>query len=165
MARIPKTGMAKTMREWMRRQRSPFTRKRIWEALGVPPGPERVAVHRTVQDFITRGEICVVKACETGQDRRQQTTYRYNQTWKTGYVRELGRKIYKAIYLADSSFTGSAIQRLAEAPDRSYVTKILKKLTDEGHLVRVGKKPCEHGRGFEHLYRIAQRDRYRIEIL
>ena len=63
MARVPKTGLARRIREVLREKfsRKAFIPKEISEALGIPPGKEREKVSIALKDFRKRGEVVRLK--------------------------------------------------------------------------------------------------------
>jgi hypothetical protein len=63
MARVPKTGLAKRIREVLRErfEKRPFRPKDVAEVLGIPPGKEREKVSMALKDFRARGEVVRLK--------------------------------------------------------------------------------------------------------
>lgn len=152
---MKKTGLAKRMREWMREQKRPFTRETLYGALNIPVGPERIKVYAALKDFLERNEAIA--------NPESENNYRYNHAWKPGYQDGIRQKILKAIYVLNSRFTVSDIQRISGARDKSYVTKTVTRLYRGGYLTRIAKR--RRGSGAEHVYAVMSRDRFRMEIL
>ena len=152
-----KTGLAKKMRFWMKEQKRPFPRDALYTGLNIPVGPDRIKVYAALKDFIERGEVFVFQIPDGSQ------RYSYNYTWKPGYQDSIRRKILKAIYVSNSRFTVSDIQRISGAPDKSYVTKTITRLYRSSYLTRIAKRKT--GMGTEHVYAVTSRDRFRMEIL
>ena len=63
MARVPKTGLAKRIREVLKERfrRKAFVPRDVAEALGIPPGKEREKVGIALKDFRKRGEVVRLK--------------------------------------------------------------------------------------------------------
>ncbi len=156
--KTPKTGLAKRMREWMSKQRRPFSAAQISDALGLPPGKERDKVRNAIPDFIRRAEIFPVKR------NRRQILYGYNPKWFRIHKGSLNKRIYKAMYVS-GQFTISEIQRLSEAPDRSYLDKMARALKKAKHIKQIGRRVRANGIGVEILYFIPDRDRFRLEVM
>ncbi|HUT71099.1 MAG TPA: hypothetical protein VMW89_10525 [Desulfatiglandales bacterium] len=78
---------------------------------------------------------------------------------------KLKKKILKAAYVSHTKFSASDLQKLSEAPTLNYVQKIIRKLRAAGYLRQVARRPCPHGIGFEKLYGVCDRDRFRIDIM
>lgn len=106
--RVPKTGLAKRIREVLRERfrRKAFRPREVAEALGIPPGPEREKVATALKDFRARGEVV----------RLSDGKYRY-----VGGELQHGRprprfkiRIARAIYY-QRVFTVAEIAALAEA--------------------------------------------------
>ena len=155
---IPKTGLASRIRELIQKRKQPFTPRHLYEALGIPKGPCRDYVRLAIQDFRARGEIE-----EAGFGK-----YRYNRAYQqkraTGKM-QLKKKILKAVYVSHAEFLASDLQKLSGAPNLNYVQKIIRKLRAAGYLRKVARRPCLHGIGFECLYGVCDRDRFRIDIM
>ncbi len=156
---IPKTGLAGRMRAWMSGAGHPFSRADIYAALGVAPGPERERVARAFHDFLKRREVVPVP-----DGRAKAMRYRYNAAWRKGTKAGLRSRILKAMYFS-GTFAVTDIRRLAGTEKRNYADKIAKRLTREGFLQVVGRRPCAHGAGAERLYHIVNRDRFRLEVM
>jgi len=164
-SRIPKTGIASRMREWMSKQRKPFTTAQIADGLGALPGKEKEKICNALADFITRAEVVPLGKYVL---RRKPTVlvnrYAYNPAWHRVHKGTLNKRIYKAMYVS-GTFAISDIHRLSEAPERSWVDKIAKALRKKGLIQVVGRRPCTHGIGAEILYYIPDRDRFRLEVM
>ena len=161
-SKIPKTGIASRLRVWMSGRGQKFTLLHIWAALLIPAGKEHERAYKALQDFIQRGEVVPL-----GPDRRTKPPteyYAYNPAWHKVNKGVLGRRIYKAMYVA-GQFAVTDIMRLAGAPKRSHVDKIIKRLKNGGYLQAVGSRPCAHGAGAETIYHVADRDRFSLEVM
>ena len=157
---VPKTGIASQMRSWMADRKGSFSLEQLLEAMRIPTGKERDTARRALRDFIHRGEVLRIE-----QNIRQ--TFRYNAAWRSPLKGNIRPKVLKAMRLLSfhGCFAVSDIQRMAEVPDRSYVGKITRRLTNAGYLSRQGKRHCAHGSGEEFLYRMVDVDRFRIEVM
>lgn len=153
--RTPKTGLAGRMRDWMKtRAGRAFAPRDLADGLNLSFGRERDVMRNTLTDFLARGELLHV-----GPGK-----YRYNRQWgATPRVAALEGTILKAVYLSGQAFTAADILRLTEAGDRSYVTRILRRLIRQGHLLKVGERAVRQGK--EHVYRVMDRQRFRVEVL
>jgi hypothetical protein len=149
------------MRAWMIAQAKPWTVTQMCDALGVAPGKERDKVREAMPDFVGRMEIVPVGM--TKQNRRQHL-YVYNRTYRRIQKGVLNKKIFKAMYVA-GSWALTDLQRLAGAPDRSYLDKILRRLRRNGYVRPVGRRVCAHGIGAETIYHMPDRDRFRREVM
>ncbi len=172
MTKTPKTGLAERMRRYMAQTGGSFTPADIADAIGVPPGPERERVRHTLSDFFERGEIFRISV---KQNRRQNsphpgplpggeggtTKYRYKHEWKTKRPGKKKAKLLKAMYVS-SSFATSDIIRLAELPDSGFADKVVRLLLKKGVLEVIARRPGARG-GVESIFRIADRQRFRIE--
>ena len=154
MATVPKTGLAGRIRAWARERRRPFKPSQVCDGLGIAPGPERDKVRCALPDFLKRGEI---ERIATGR-------YRYNRAWGDKRQSPLKQKIFKAMYVS-SRFAVSDIQRLTGQTGRCYIDRVMKELKDNAWLQRVARRPCTHGAGAETLWRIADPQRFRIEVM
>lgn len=160
---VPKTGRAAAMRAWMQGQKTPWTALDLCIGMGLPPGDERDRVRVEMRIFVKRGEAVIVrKALKRG---RQQYYYTCNTKFRL-HARgcDLKARIYKAMYIA-GEFALSDIQRLAEAPGRNYLDKLLRPLRAAGYVQAVGRRVCARGSGAETIYHIANRDRFRLEVM
>ncbi|MDX9820641.1 MAG: hypothetical protein RBT20_01805 [Syntrophales bacterium] len=144
----------------MERQRRPYSVMQICDGLDVPPGPGRQKVHNVMDDFVVRGEIFPLDKPES-----PCRTYIYNRSWHRMNKGTLNKRIYKAMYVTVSEFSAGDIQRLSEAPDKSWVGKVLRRLREGGYIRAVGRKRCGNGMGVEILYNIPDRDRFRLEVM
>jgi hypothetical protein len=153
---------AKEMRAWMVAQKWPFSVSKMCEALGIPPGKDRECAYWALKDFLRRGEAMVHGRTRSGR----AATYRYNHGWRPARKGTLRGKILKAMHVyAGEAFSSSDIQRFSGARDRNFVNKIIRKLVSENYLNRAGKRRCAHGYGREYLYMVADRKRFRVEVM
>ena len=151
MVTVPKTGLAAKMRAIMREKKRPFTPKDIHSLV---PGASYSKVRSTLTDFLRRGEIIKVA----------YGRYRYDGIHTGGRRSPLAQKIYKAMYVSNQ-WAVSDIQRLAAQEDRCYIDRIVRKLKKSGHLQQVGRRPCTHGAGAETIWRIIDRQKFRVEVM
>ncbi|HNR13963.1 MAG TPA: hypothetical protein PKM59_11680 [Thermodesulfobacteriota bacterium] len=157
MANTAKTGLAARMREWMKQQTKPFSRGIICQELNVAAGKEHEHLSTAITDFVNRGEVIALLG--------NPLIYKYNHAWRPASKGSIKPKILKAIYVSIVSFTVADIQKLSGAPDKSLVTKTVKKLKDAGHLTILGSKLCAHGAGAETIYKVTNREKFKIEML
>ena len=162
--KIPKSGLSARMREWMKsrtgdRRQCRFTIPQICAELGIQPGKEHQRVCNTLLEFCRRGEVeyRLNKKC----NRRQ---YYYNFAWREAKKGKFNQKIYKAMYVSNS-FAVTDIQRLAGVKDREWIDKLVKQLKRAGHLQQVGRRLCAHGAGAEKIYRVVNRDIFKLEMM
>jgi len=151
---IKKTGLAKRMRVWMREQKQIFTWQELLICVDIPGGPEKKTIYSALNDFIKRGEVI------KGED---DYTYQYNHTRKPHGYDGRKQRILKAIYVSNSRFTASDIQRISGAPQKVWVTEIIRNLRSRGYVTRVSRR--KNHRGVEREYAVTSRDRFRMEIL
>lgn len=145
-----KTGLAARMRAWMSVQQRDFSPAQVANGLGLPHGKERDSLRNAVSNFFQRGEII----------RGKGGKYKYNHTWRRIDDSPVRDRVLKAAYVYGKPFTASDLQRLAGVPDKNYVQKILRRLAARGEIVRVAKD-----KGNYLIYRIADRERYRREVM
>jgi hypothetical protein len=167
LSKAPKTGLAGRMREWMKAQSRPFTKRDVYLGLGIESPADRATLRNAVPDFSLRGEIILLLPDK--RNRRQDfKRYRYNPYWKRGQKGALRPRIFKAMYVS-GTFAVTDIQRLCQTPDedldRTWIDKIVRRLRREGYLSPVGRRLCAHGAGAETLYHVADRDRFRLEVM
>jgi hypothetical protein len=163
-SKMPKTGLAARMRDWMSGRRHIFTTAMICDALGIPPGRERLRVASSVDDFVGRAEVIPLgndRPDTSGNDGRR---YRYNPSWHRAHKGTLNQRIYKAMYVA-GTFAATDIRRLAETPDADWIRKVTGKLRKKDLIRPVGRRTCAHGIGFETIWHIPDRDRFRLEVM
>lgn len=155
----PKTGLAQRMREWMKEQTRPFTRERMCRDMALAEGEEHERASNAVRDFLVRSEIVVHAPQHNARQNNKHLKYKYNHAWKRGDKGKIKPKILKAIYLSGAQFTAADIQRIADAPDMSLVTKTISRLKRSGHIVEVGKN------GFWIVCKVIDREKFKIELL
>jgi predicted transcriptional regulator len=161
-SKIPKTGLAKRIREAMSAQVM-FTSQQLCDALGTPPGTERDRVYRAINDFIRRGEVTKV----TDRRRKKQiVVYRYRKVELFDRSDEYKQKIYKAMRLMSfhGPFALSDIQKMTGL-DRSYIDKLAKKLRKSGRLAFYGYRKRSSSYGREAAYQVIDTDRFRVEVM
>jgi hypothetical protein len=150
--KIPKTGLAKRLREWMSGQSKAFDKKRVCLAF---PEIGRARISAAISDCVRRKELIPV----TKYNRRQ---YLYNRDWKKAKKGSLNKRIYKAMYVS-GSFVAADVQRLAGVQDSGWVHKILRALKRAGLVQMVYRRPRTNGIGVEAVWHIPDRDRFKIE--
>jgi len=165
---IPKTGLASRMRAWMKMQKRPFTRRDVYIALGIDSAAERSTLRNAVPDFERRGEI-ILQPPDKRNRREHINRYRYNPAWLAVQKGSLKPRIYKAMYVS-GTFAVTDIVRLCQRPEereinRSWIDKVVRRLRRSGRLAIVGRRPCAHGAGAETLYHVANRDKFRLEVM
>jgi hypothetical protein len=162
-----KTALAQAMREWISIQTRPFTMTAVCEALQLQEPQKRQRVFRAKGDFEERREI--IRVSETRHERGYLVVhYKYNPSWKREYRQTLRgpmlKKILKGMYIS-STFAVSDIVRLSEAPCRAYVDQVARRLAKAGHLQKVSRRRCLDSTSVETLWRIKDRDKFRVEVM
>jgi hypothetical protein len=162
--KTPKTGLAATMREWMKsrtgtKTQRRFTIEQMAEALGIAPGDEHQKLRNTLGDFENRKEV---KSYFLKKHNRRQ--YLYCHDWKAELKGKINRKIFKAMYVSQN-FAVTDIQRLTGLQDRCWVDKIVRQLKKDAHLQQVQRRRCAHGAGAEIVYRIVDHDKFKLEVM
>jgi len=142
------------MREWMRKRKGAFAFKKLCGALGFQPSLERSKARMALQDFIERKEV----------ERVARGQYRYNHSWRAPKRGRVKPKVLKAIYVSVATFSTADIQRLAGG-DLGYISRIVYKLMEQGYINMVGRRNCASGFGGENLYRVVNRERFRVEVM
>ena len=148
MARVPKTGLAKRMREVLRERFSkrPFYPREVAEVLGIPAGKEREKVAIALKDFRKRGEVV----------RLADGKYRY----VGGELRYGGKprfkiRIARAIYY-QRVFTVVEVARIAQAKTdtvRRFILRHAREFVAEAGVKR------ERGRVYK-VYRLTREDEF-----
>jgi len=169
-----KSGFAARMREWISGQND-FCFGLMCDRLEIPQGPVRYHVFRTLQKFVDRGEVKVVVSRPLPEDERvrilsgfrQGDSYSYNHSWRRPSDAPLKKRILKCMRLISfrDPFSVADLQSLANALERSYCDKIIKELVKEKYLSCVGVRDCQDRKGKESLYRVADLDKFRIDLL
>lgn len=163
LQKVPKTGLAAILRDWMKARTGTkvqrrFTIKQMCEALCVPSGYDHQKVSNTLQDFERRGELI------TYTDKRNRRHFLYVQDWQAELKGKLTRKIYKAMYVSHD-FAVVDIQRLTGLQDRSWLDKIVRDLTARGHLQVIQQRRRANGLGIERVYHVVNRDKFKLEVM
>ena len=161
---IKKTGLTRRMRKWMQERTGStgerrFFPRELYEALGIPPGYEREKARKALTDFLTRGEVTF-----RFNQKRNRRHYSYNQTWLKAKKGEIKQKMFKAMYVS-SDFSMSDIRRLAGIKDRHWIGRTIRKLLASGHLQQISRRLCAHGSGAEKVYRVINRDTFKLEMM
>jgi len=156
------------MRAWMQAEDEPFTAACLCAGLGIPPGKEREVARNALGDFVKRGEVYRVD-----RDLRVRHfhiwRYRYCKAWARKAKGDIRPKILKAMYVS-GTFSVRDLVRLCHPPEeteitRSWAEKLTRRLRRDGHLAIVGRRPCAHGAGAETIYHVADRDKFRLEVM
>jgi hypothetical protein len=163
-SKIPKSGLSACMREWMKarigkKYERRFTIRQICEGLAIPPGEQHQKVVNILSDFKKRGEV---ESYFSGKRNRRQ--FVYNRSWRKAKKGTFNQKIYKAMYVS-ATFAVTDIRRLAGIKDRSWLDKVTRQLRANGHLQQVGRRLCAHGSGAEKIYRVTNRDNFKLELM
>ena len=164
---IPKTGLADRMRAWMKAQTQPFTAGQVCDGIGVSRGAEHARVRNTLGDFEDRGEI--LRQPPDKRMRLPLNRYRYNRAWQGGKDGVIKSRIFKAMYVS-GTFAVTDLVRLCQRSDekeltRAWTDKVVRRLRRAGHIANVGRRLCAHGAGAEALYHVADRDKFRLEVM
>lgn len=161
-SRAPKTGLAASMRAWMKVQPRLFTKRDVYLGIGIDDPADRAIVRNAIHDFVDRGEI-ILQPPDKRIRRQDISRFRYNPEWKGAQKGAKSPRIFKAIYVS-GTFAVTDIQRLCDL-ERSWVEKIVRRLSAAGHLAIVGRRLCAHGAGAEALYHVTDRDKFRLEVM
>ena len=159
---IPKTGLASRMREWMKAQDRPFTKRDVYIGLGIHDPADRATLRNAIPDFARRDEI-ILQHPDKRNRRQDINRYRYNPEWKGGQKGALRPRIFKAMYVS-GTFSATDLERLTDL-DRSWIDKTVRRLRRSGHLAIVGRRLCAHGAGAEALYHVTNRDKFKLEVM
>jgi hypothetical protein len=151
--RSQRAGLAGAIRNLLKGTVRPVAYSTLYSSLNISPGEEKKRVITAIGDFVKRGEI----------SRTPSGLLKYNHAWKRGSKSPVKNKILKAMYVS-SGFAGTDIKRLTAA-DNNYICELIKELCEAGHLVRVGRRTCAHGHGAEWLYNVADRVKFRLEVM
>ena len=161
---IPKTGLTARMREWMQVRTGStgarrFFARELYEALRIPPGHEREKTRKTLEDFLTRGEVTF-----RFNKKRNRRHYLYNRQWCKAQKGEIKRRMLKCMYVSPV-FAMTDIRRLAGIKDRHWIGRTIRKLLAHGYLQQIGRRLCAHGAGAEKIYRVVNRDIFKLEMM
>jgi predicted transcriptional regulator len=163
-SRIPKSGLAAIMRDWMKsrtgtKAQRRFTIDQICAALGITVGNQHQAVANALADFINRREV---ESYITEKRNRRQ--YIYVMDWRKELKGKINRKIFKAMYVSQN-FSVTDIQRHTGLKERCWIDKICRQLKKDGHIQQVSRRRCAHGAGAETVYNIVNRDKFKLELM
>lgn len=169
--KIPKTGVADIMRDWMRARKGTaserqFTTREMGEALGVmlKTGDKpklwdaRGKLRDALKDFIRRGEVKVII-----YQKRKRRHFLYVPDARKELRGIINKKIYKAMYVC-ATFSVSDIKRLTHIKDRNYLDKVARKLAKGGYLQAVSCRILAGG-GKEKVWHIVNRDKFNLELV
>ena len=143
-SKAPKTGLAGRMREWMKAQSRPFTKRDVYLGLGVDDPADRSTLRNAVPDFEARGEI-ILQPPDKRIRRQDINRYRYNPAWQGAQKGALKPRIFKAMYVS-GTFAATDIERLTDL-DRSWIDKTVRRLRRSGHQPVVPRRLCHGARG------------------
>ena len=172
-----RAGLPARMRQWMSGLNGSFSFGYMCKCLEIPQGPVRLYVLRTLQKFVKRGEVKrrLLTAVPPTEEMRQEiiagyfpgASYRYDHSWHRPSDAPLKKRILKCMRLISfrDPFSVVDLQNLANAPERSYPDKLIKQLLKEKYLSCVGVRNCQGRKGKESLYRVADLDKFRIDLL
>ena len=145
-----KTGLSGILRTWMQAHKKPFDFETVFKVCSKNGGHGKDAVVWGLRSFLRRGEVT----------QTDQGLYLYNQAYESGRPGSPKRdRIYKAIYVINRPFTSADIQRLAGLANNSHVTHLLPALLQAGYISLIGR------RSFSKVYRLFNRERFRLELL
>jgi hypothetical protein len=168
--KIPKTGMAAILRDWMKsrtgtKAQRRFTVPQICEALCVQTGEQHQQVAQALGDFVKRGEVAsYLDKRNRRQSGRVSRKYLYTQDWRKELKGKLNRKIFKAMYVSQN-FAITDLQRLTGLQDRAWLDKLTRRLKKDGHIQQISRRLCAHGAGAEAVYNIVNRDKFKLECM
>lgn len=176
MGEVIKAGLPARMREWMSARTGPFYFCVLCAGLGIPQTSVRYYVYRTLQNFVKRVEIRrEVRIHRPGPDHMKKIMsgeiggdwYFYNHSWSRSTDAPMKKRILRAMRLISfrEPFSVADVQGLANAPERSYVDQLIRKLVKQNYLCRIGIQVCPHGVGKESLYRVTDLTRFRLDLL
>jgi len=122
-SKLPKTGLAKQMRAWMRNRKRSFRMADLCQDLGIPEGEKRFTIYRALQDFERRGEVIRL------QRNLRQNLFRYNHVWKSAPKGKHTPRILKAMRVVSfkEPFATSDIERLTKA-GKNHIGKLTHRL-------------------------------------
>ncbi|MCE5212962.1 MAG: hypothetical protein LLG40_15580 [Deltaproteobacteria bacterium] len=164
LQKIPKTGVAKIMREWMKartgtKAQRRFTIEQICDALGIKPGVQHQAVANALSDFMRRKEIETY--FNKKHNRRQ---FLYVHDWHKELRGKINRKLFKAMYVSQD-FSVTDIKRLSGLADRNWIDKVVRKLKKDGYIQQIQRRLCAHGAGAEAVWHVVNRDKFNTELM
>lgn len=162
MSSALKTGLAGRMREWMKAQKRPFTKRDVYLALGIESPADRATLRNAVPDFERRGEI-ILQPPDKRIRRQDVNRYLYNFAWRGAEKGTIRPRIFKAMYVS-GQFAVTDIVRLTDQK-RDWIDRIVVSLRKAGHIAPVGRRRCAHGAGAEILYHVADRDKFRLKVM
>lgn len=176
MGEMVKAGLSTRMREWMSARTRPFYFGLMCAGLGIPQGPVRYFVLRTLRKFVERGEVArEVRVLCLSPARREKiisgedfgADYTYNHSWRRAPDAPVKKRILRAMRLISfrEPFSVAELQSLASVPERSYVDLLIRNLVKNNYVYRVGVRVCPHGVGKESLYRVTDLNRFRVDLL
>jgi len=151
----PKTGLTGRIRELLKASSRALSITGIYEALEIPKGRDRAAVWSVLKDLQKRGEI----------EKTEKGRFRYNHAFKKPVKGAFKQIILKAVYVLNSGFSVSDIQRLSCVNDKRYIQRIMRKLVSEGYISQVSRRICDHGRGIERVFTIVDRVKFRLDLV
>lgn len=163
-SKIPKTGLADVIREWMKsrtgtKAQRRFTIAQMCTALNISEGKDHQAASCTLTDFIHRGEV---ESYTTAKHNRRQ--FIHVDDWKKVLKGKINKKVYKAMYVSQT-FAVTDLCRLTGIKDRNYFDKVVRQLKRDNYITQVQRRLCSHGAGAENVYHITDRDKFKLELM
>ena len=148
-------GLAERLRAWMRgREGREFTPAQAIQGLGLKPGPEGDPVRRAVLDFYRRGEVMRVSA----------GLYRFDAAWRPAPPSDEAARLYRAMYVSRSFGVSDLVRLTQDQVSVKCARKTVRRLAERGYLRPDGRqKTCQTGA--ERVWRIVDRDKFRIDLL
>ncbi|MCE5212138.1 MAG: hypothetical protein LLG40_11335 [Deltaproteobacteria bacterium] len=168
-SKIPKTGVATIMRDWMKARKGTiterkFTTKEMGYALAIMQVTgeipiilnDRARMRDALKDFIKRGEVKVIT-----YKNRKHRYFIYVPDFNRELKDIINKKIFKAMYVS-GTFSMTDIKRLTHLKDRNYLDKIARKLSKDGYLQAISRRNLTGG-GRETVWHIVNRDKFNLE--
>jgi len=162
--KIPKTGLAESMRSWMKARTGTKTQRRfsisqICKGLQITPGPMHQKIANALYDFEQRGEVMGYHSKK--HNRRQ---YVYVGTDRRSLWGKQNQKIFKAMYVSQS-FAVTDIQRLTGITERAGIEKTVRLLKKEGYLLQIARRHRANSPGVENIYYVTNRDQFKLTVM
>lgn len=156
-SKTPERGLADQIRTFAR-ERKTFTVDQLFEEIKKGGGWTRPHTYAALADFVARSEIVKIP-----DKRNLRQKYRYNQDFRSQNRKSPKKeKVIKAIYVSNV-FTVKDVERLS-GQSQNYINKILRKLKNE-YVEVIGQRLCAQGRGVEHIWRVLDRNKYKMEVM
>jgi len=153
-----RTGLAASMREWMKGRKRPWTAATLCDGLGLEDRERRQKIYEALNDFRKRCEITHYAPQRKRRQNNDCRKYRYNHAWRAASKGTVKSKVLKSIYVSNS-FTAADIERLSDSK-RGHVNNTIRALLEAEYLIIVGQLP-----GGGNRYHVADRIKYRMEVM